>query len=263
MRPAKFMTVCLSFAGCKNAAVPALLLALDLLPGWAAAKDIPVAVAANFTEPARKIAEAFQARSGYSLALSFGSSGQFYTQITQGAPFEIFLSADSAHPVKLEADGAAVPNTVFAYAFGTLVLWSADPALVDAHGAALQTGRFRHLANANPDLAPYGAAGLQTLKALGLYESLASRIATAANITQAYQFVASGNAELGFVALSQVIHDHGGSKWIVPTALYAPIIQDAVLLKAGEHDPGARAFIVYLKSDEARAIIRSYGYTTQ
>jgi molybdate transport system substrate-binding protein len=263
MRAAKLKTIRRLFGRRKVSAVLASLAALALPCGMAAAKDIPVAVAANFTEPAQKIAEAFHAKTGYTLALSFGSSGQFYTQITQGAPFEVFLSADSAHPEKLEAEGEAVPKSVFAYALGTLVLWSADSHLVDARGAVLQTGRFRHLANANPELAPYGAAGLQTLKALGLYETLAPRIVTAANITQAYQFVAGGDAELGFVALSQVIHNHSGSEWIVPAKLYAPIVQDAVLLKTGEHDPGAAAFVTYLKSDAALAIIRNYGYRTQ
>lgn len=236
-----------------------------LLPSCvlAQAKDIPVAVAANFTEPARKIAAAFHDKTGCTLTLSFGSSGQFYAQITQGAPFEIFLSADASHPKKLEADGLAVPGSLFPYAMGKLVLWSADPGLVDKNGKVLQAGKFAHLSIANPDLAPYGAAGVQVLKALGLYATLAPRLVIGANITQAYQFVASGNAALGFVALSQVIHAGKGSEWIVPARLYAPIVQDAVLLKTGENDPGAKAFIAYLKSPDALAIIRGYGYGTK
>jgi molybdate transport system substrate-binding protein len=236
-----------------------------LVPFYAVAqtKAAPVAVAANFTAPAKQIAAAFQLKTGDAVVLSFGSSGQFYSQITQGAPFEVFLSADAKHPKKLESDGLTVPGSLFTYALGKLVLWSATPDLVDAQGAVLQGDKFSHLSNANPELAPYGKAGIETLNALGLYTKLQPKIVTAKDITQAYQFVASGNAELGFVALSQVINKKGGSEWIVPGKYYSPIVQDAVLLKTGAHDPAAEAFLSFLKSPEALAIIKSYGYDTK
>lgn len=230
--------------------------------GMAYAADIPVAVAANFTAPAKELAAAFHAKTGDTLALSFGASGQLYTQISQGAPFEILLSADAARPKKAVAEGFAVPGTVFAYAIGKLVLWSLDPKLVDSKGAVLSTGNFNHLANADPKAAPYGAAGVQTMKALGVYDKIEPKIVTGQTITQTYQFVASGNAELGFVALSEVIKGHKGSEWLVPQALYAPILQDAVLLKPGADDAGAKEFLVFLKSPAAIELIQSYGYAT-
>jgi molybdate transport system substrate-binding protein len=226
-------------------------------------KAVPVAVAANFTAPAKQIAAAFQLKTGDTVVLSFGSSGQFYSQITQGAPFEVFLSADAEHPRKLESDGLTVPGSLFTYAIGKLVLWSTSPGVIDSQGEVLQQGKFSHLSNANPDLAPYGKAGVETLKALGLYTKLKRKIVTAKDITQAYQFVASGNAELGFVALSQVINEKIGSEWIVPGKYYSPIVQDAVLLKSGANDPAAEAFLSFLKSPEALTIIRSYGYDTK
>lgn len=228
----------------------------------ALASDVPVAVAANFTAPAKELATIFHTKTGDTLVLSFGSSGQFYTQIKQGAPFEVFLSADAARPKKAVAYGLAVPGTVFTYAVGKLVLWSADPKLVDADGMVLHDGNFIHIANADPGAAPYGAAGMQTMKALDVYNELAPKIVTGQSITQTYQFVASGNAELGFVALSQVVKSKKGSEWIVPQTLYSPILQDAVLLKTGANDPGAKAFLAFLKSPAALKIIRSYGYTT-
>lgn len=228
----------------------------------ARAADIPVAVAANFTAPAKELAAAFHAKTGDTLALSFGASGQLYTQISQGAPFKILLSADAARPKKAVAEGFAVPGTVFTYAIGKLVLWSADPKLVDAKGVVLSTGDFNHLANADPKAAPYGAAGLQTLKALGIYEKIEPKIVTGQTITQTYQFIASGNAELGFVALSEVIKADKGSQWLVPQTLYAPILQDAVLLKPGADDAGAKRFLAFLKSPAAIQLIQSYGYAT-
>jgi molybdate transport system substrate-binding protein len=228
----------------------------------ARAADIPVAVAANFTAPAKELASLFHAATGYTLALSFGSSGQFYAQIAQGAPFEVFLSADVARPKKAESAGLAVPGTEFTYAVGKLVLWSADPKLVDAKGAILNAGSFAHIANANPTAAPYGAAGIEVMKALKVYAQLAPKIVTGTSITQTYQFIASGNAELGFVALSQVVKTKTGSEWIVPQTLYSPILQGAVLLKPGANDPGAKAFLAFLKTPEAISIIRACGYTT-
>jgi len=229
----------------------------------ARAADIPVAVAANFTAPAKEIATAFHAKTGYTVALSFGASGQFYAQITQGAPFEVFLSADEARPKKIDADGLAVPGTIFTYAVGKLVLWSANPHLVDANGMVLHDGGFTHVAIGDPKSAPFGTAAIQTMKALKVYDQLAPKIVTGQSITQAYQFIASGNAELGFVSLSQVVHDKKGSEWIVPQTLYSPILQDAVLLKTGAQDPGAKAFLTFLQSPVALKIIKSYGYDTK
>ena len=226
----------------------------------ARAADISVAVAANFTAPAKELATVFHAQTGDTLALSFGSSGQIYIQIAQGAPFEIFLSADAARPKKATAAGLAVAGTEFTYAIGKLVLWSADPKLVDPKGEVLVTGGFTHLANADPAAAPYGAAGEQVMKALGVYGKIEPKIVTGQSIMQTYQFVASGNAELGFVAMSQVMKGIKGSKWIVPQNLYTPIVQDAVLLKPGADDAGAKAFLAFLKTPAAAKIIQSYGY---
>jgi molybdate transport system substrate-binding protein len=247
------------------AALLAVFLLLGSLPARASAiapSSLAIAVAANFTAPAKELAANFQLATGNTLVLSFGASGSFFTQIGQGAPYEIFLSADAARPQKLVAMGLGVPGTCFSYATGKLVLWSAAPGFVDAQGKVLSGGKFTHIAIANPKSAPYGEAALETLKALGDYDSVAPLIGSGENITQAYQFVASGNAELGFVALSQVIKDKKGSAWLVPQNLYKPIIQDAVLLKPGADDAAARAFLAYLKTPEARAIIRSYGYAT-
>ena len=226
----------------------------------ARARDVPVAVAANFTEPAKEIAAAFKTATGDTAVLSFGASGQFYTQISHGAPFEVFLSADADRPKKTEADGFAVASTRFTYAVGKLVLYSKTPGLVDGAGAVLASDRFQKLSIADPASAPYGAAAIQTLQHLHLYDAVKPKIVQGASITQAYQFVATGAAELGFVALSQVINEPGGSRWLVPSDDYAPIEQDAVLLKTGETDPAARAFLQFLKGPQARAIIKRYGY---
>jgi molybdate transport system substrate-binding protein len=240
----------------------ALATILTSLVGAASARagDVNIAVAANFTVPAQEIAKAFEAATGDHAVLSFGASGQFYAQITHGAPFEVFLSADADRPAKAEADGLAVPGTRFTYAVGRLVLWSPTPGLVDDRGRVLATGDFKHIAIADPGAAPYGAAAVQTLKTLGLYDRLAPRLVTGASITQALQFVQTGNAELGFVALSQVVDTTGGSRWLVPEADHAPIIQQAVLLKTGAGDKAARAFMAFLKSPRAVSIIRRYGY---
>jgi molybdate transport system substrate-binding protein len=234
-----------------------------LLGAQARAAEVPVAVAANFTAPAKELADAYQKKTGDVLVLSFGASGQFYTQITQGAPFEIFLSADSERPAKLVSGGFGVEGSNFTYAIGKLALWSATQGLVDDQGSVLSAGKFAHLAIANPKAAPYGAAAVETLKALGLYDGLSARIVTGESINQAFQFVASGNAELGFVAYSQIIKDKKGSFWLVPQKLYTPIAQDAVLLKKGADDEAAQGFLDYLKSPDAQAIIKSYGYDTK
>lgn len=238
----------------------ATLVAGLALTAGAQAAEVPVAVAANFTEPAKEIGAAFQKATGNTLALSFGPSGGFYTQISHGAPFEVFLSADDERPKKAEAEGLAVPGTRFTYAVGRLVLYSKTPGMVDAKGAVLKGGKFEKLSIADPTAAPYGTAAIETMTKLGVYEALKPKIVQGSSIAQAYQFVATGAAELGFVAQSQVIKVEGGSRWLVPETLHAPIVQDAVLLKTGANDPAAKAFMTFLKGPEARAIIKRYGY---
>jgi molybdate transport system substrate-binding protein len=224
------------------------------------AAETQVAVAANFTAPGKEIAAAFQTATGDTAVLSFGSSGQFYTQITQGAPFEVFLSADADRPKKAEHDGLAAPGSRFTYAIGRLVLFSKTPGLVDDAGAVLAHGAFDKLAIANPAAAPYGAAAIETLKSMGVYDRLAPKIVQGESISQAYQFVETGAAELGFVAQSQVINEPGGSRWLVPSSDYAPIEQQAVLLHTGDNNPAAKAFMAFLKSPAAVMIIKRYGY---
>ena len=222
-----------------------------------------VAVAANFTKPMTEIAAEFEKATGHTAKLSFGSSGKFVSQMENGAPFEIFLSADESNPIKLEQSGAAVAGSRFVYALGKLVLWSATPGFVDEQGAVLGNGNFKHLALADPKLAPYGAAAVEVLKNMGLSEKLQPLLVQGENIAQTQQFVSTGNAELGFIALSQVI-DNGkigsGSGWIVPSDRYAPIKQAAVLLNLGAENPAAKALLDYLKSAPALAIIEKYGY---
>lgn len=238
-----------------------LVSAIALTP--ARADEVQVAVAANFTQALQKIASAFEQSSGHKIVASYGSTRQFYAQIKNGAPFEVLLAADEATPARLEQEGAAVAGSRFTYARGKLVLWSAKPGVVDDSGALLKKGAFEHLALANPKLAPYGAAALQTMQALGIQEVLRPKIVQAESITQAYQFAASGNALLAFVSLSQVYKDGKiaeGSGWIVPGNLYRPILQDAVLLEKGRSKPAALALLNYLKSEPARAVIQSFGY---
>ena len=240
--------------------VIALGLAALGFPLAAHAAETQVAVAANFTEPAKEIAAAFEKKTGHSAVLSFGSSGAFYTQITHGAPFEVFLSADAERPKKAEDDGFAVVGSRFTYAVGRLVLYSTTPGLVDRGGAVLRTGSFAKLSIAEPSAAPYGAAAVETMKSLKLYDTLEPKIVKGSSITQAYQFVATGAAEVGFVALSQVAAQPGGSRWVVPAKLHSPIDQQAVLLKTGAANPAASAFLRFLRGREARAIIKRYGY---
>jgi len=241
--------------------IAALVTATLAAPAFAG--EISVAVAANFTAPANEIAAAFAKSGGDKAVLSFGASGQFYSQIANGAPFQVFLSADAERPVKAEKDGLAVPGTRFTYAIGKLVLWSKTPGLVDPAGAVLAKGGFAKLAIADPTAAPYGLAAIQTMRTLGLYEKLQPRIVQGASITQALQFVDTGAAELGFVALSQVIDQKGGSRWLVPEVDHEPIVQQAVLLKTGADNPAAKAFLAFLKGPQARAIIEKYGYATR
>ena len=239
-----------------------LLLALMGAASQAQADDVSVAVAANFTAPMQQIAAAFEKETGHKVLASYGSTGKFYAQIKNGAPFELLLAADNETPAKLIKENAAVAGSQYTYAIGKLVLWSAKSAVVDAKGEVLKKGGFDHLALANPKLAPYGAAGVEVMKALGAYDALQPKIVSAENITQAYQFVNSGNALLGFVALSQVLKDGkiDGSAWLVPAHLYAPIRQDVVVLEKGRGKPAAQALANYLKGDKAKAVIKSFGY---
>ncbi len=241
------LTLCASFA----------------MVGSALAHQVQVAVAANFTAPMQAIARAFEQDTGHSVQASYGATGQFYAQISHGAPFEVFLSADDSTPAKLEQDGQSVPGSRFTYAIGTLVLWSPQAGFVDDQGAVLEKGEFKHLSIANPKAAPYGLAAIQTLDKLGLSDKLKSKIVEGQNITQALQFVSTGNAELGFVALSQVYKDGqitSGSAWVVPETMYEPIRQDALLLKKGEANPAAKALVEYLRGPKAAEIIKAYGY---
>ena len=241
-------------------ALAILLTGLVLAPRAACAGEVSVAVAANFAEPAREIGAAFKARTGHDATLSFGASGQFYTQITHGAPFEVFLSADGERPARLEQEGLSLRGTRFTYAVGRLVLYSTTPGRVDARGAVLRRDDLHVLAIADPETAPYGLAAVQTMTRLGVWDRLKPRTVKGSSITQALQFVTTGSAELGFVALSQVINLPGGSRWPVPAADHDPILQQAVLLTPGARNAAAVAFMAFLRGPEARAIIKRYGY---
>lgn len=232
---------------------------LCLAEANAFAAQTNVAVAANFTDAAKEIAAVFHQKTGHEAVLSFGSSGQFYTQITQDAPFQIFLSADNERPKKLVDDGLGVSESRFTYAVGKLVLWSKTPDLVKGE-ETLKAASFAKLSICNPVAAPYGAAAVEAMKSLKVYDTLQPKFVEGANITQAFQFVQTGNAELGFVALSQLTGNDSGSRWLVPQKLYTPILQDAVLLKKGASNEAATAFMTFLKGPEARAIIEKYGY---
>lgn len=234
-----------------------------LISSAAMAADVQVAVAANFTAPMQVIAAEFEKDTGHRAVLSFGSTGKFYAQIKNGAPYELLLSADSMTPETLELEGAAMPSTRFTYAVGKLVLWSSRPDFVDSEGRVLYRGEFKHLALPNPKLAPYGAAALEVMKGMGVLETAQPKFVLGENLPQAYQFVVSGNAELGFLALSQVMKDGkliGGSVWMVPADRYAPIRQDAVVLTSAAGNPAATALLDYLKQEKAQAVIRTFGY---
>ncbi len=240
-----------------------LSLFLVLMACTSAADQITVAVAANFTAPMQDITAAFEQETGHKAVLSFGATGKFYSQIRNAAPFDVFLSADDTTPALLEKEGHAVSDSHFTYATGKLVLWSAKPGFVDDKGEVLQTDSFAHLAIANPATTPYGEAAVETLKKLGTYGKLQGKLVQGDSITQAYQFVSTGNAELGFVALSQVYKDGkitSGSSWIVTPSLHEPLHQDAVLLNNGSSKPAAKLLLDYLKSPAARQIMQRYGY---
>ncbi|MFW2828705.1 molybdate ABC transporter substrate-binding protein [Sphingomonas sp. ID0503] len=236
-----------------------LVALLALLAAPVHAGEVKVAVAANFTEPAKEIAAAYEKASGDRVTLSFGSSGAFATQIANGAPFEVFLSADAERPAVLAMGGQGVAGNRFTYATGRLALYSTK-AVLAASPSALAKGAYAKLSIADPKAAPYGQAAVETLKALRLYDAAAPKIVRGASIAQAYQFVASGAADLGFVALSQIVTVPGGSRWIVPEKYHSPITQDAILLKTGVANPAATGFLRFLKSARAKAIINRYGY---
>ena len=233
------------------------------LSAAAQAEVVQIAVAANFTAPARALAEIFARTTGHEAKLSFGATGAFYTQIKNGAPFDILLAADDERPIRLEKEGDTVPGSRFTYAIGQLVLWSAKPGFVDDQGAVLKGGNFNKIAIANPKLAPYGAAAVETMDKLGLAAALTPKLVTGESIGQTYNFIATGNAELGFVALAQVL-DGGklksGSMWVVPAKYHAPIIQDAVILKRAAANPAASAWMALMRSPNTQDFIRSYGY---
>lgn len=229
----------------------------------ARADEVLVAVAANFNAPLARIAASFEAATGHKVKAAAASTGKLAAQVRAGAPFEVLLAADDETPAALEREGQAVPGTRFTYALGELVLWSAQPGLVDARGAVLAAGAFRHLAIANPRTAPYGRAALEVLRARGLEQALAAKLVTGESIAQAHQFVASGHAALGFVAWSQLVvpgRAPQGSWWRVPPELHQEIRQDAVLLRPGQGRPAAAALLAYLRGDAARALIREAGY---
>ncbi len=227
------------------------------------ADEVQVAVAANFTAPMQDIAQAFEQDTGHRVVAAFGSTGQLFAQISHGAPFEVFLAADDTTPARAESERLAVAGSRFTYATGALALWSADTNLINDGEQLLRSGDFQHLAIANPKTAPYGLAATQVMQALNLTNALKPKLVEGQSIGQTYQFVASGNAQLGFVALSQVSRNGeitSGSAWQVPAALYEPIHQDAVLLSKGANNIAATALLDYLKGERAAAIISRYGY---
>jgi len=241
-----------------------LSIAAGFAAGSAFAGEVQVAVAANFTTQKQVIAADFEKDTGNKVVASYGATGQFYAQIKNGAPFEVFLSADDTTPAKLESEGMTVPGSRFTYAIGALALWSAKDGYVDANGDVLKKNEFRHLAIANPKTAPYGLAATQALDKLGLAQAVAPKIVEGQNISQTQQFIATGNAELGFVALSQIYKNGkitSGSAWMVPESLHEPIKQDAVILTKGKDNAAAKAFVEYLKGPKAAAVIKSFGYT--
>jgi molybdate transport system substrate-binding protein len=235
-----------------------------LLFGTARADTANIAVAANFAAPAKALAQMLQQTTGHTAHLSFGATGAFTAQIENGAPFDVLMAADDKSPARLQAKAMTAAGARLTYAIGRLALWSAQPGLVDDQGKALGGGRFDRLAIANPKFAPYGVAAMQTLEKMGLAAQLQPRLVIGESIGQTWQFVASGNAQLGLVALSQVIREGklaaGGSLWIVPDDLHAPIVQDAVLLRHGADNPAARAWMALLRASAAQDLIRSYGY---
>lgn len=244
----------------------ALVLMASAAINGASAEEIHAAVAANFTAAMKDIVAKYEEQSENTVTLSFGSSGKILAQIQNGAPFQIFFSADQAKPEALEQAGSTVEGSRYTYAIGSLALWSAKADFVDADLTKLKSGDYNKLALANPKLAPYGQAAIETLEALDLTQATQDKWVQGENIAQTYQFVASGNADMGFVALSQIMdkgHVTEGSSWIVPAELYNPIRQDAVILKTAQDNEAVKDFMNYMQSDTAHAIIQSYGYKTE
>ena len=239
------------------------LLAAMAISSSALADQVQVAVAANFTAPFQEIVAEFEQDTGHTVLAAFGATGQLYAQIHHGAPFEVLLSADESTPAKLDSEGLGVEGSRFTYAIGSLVLWSATAGYIDGTDSVLKANQFKRLALANAKAAPYGLAANEVLAALGLSAAVQHKLVEGQSITQAHQFVATGNAELGFVALSQVFKDgqlSSGSAWRVPAELHTPIRQDGLILKKGEHNPAAAALVTYLKGAKATAIVQAYGY---
>ncbi len=240
-----------------------LLFAALLGVSLAQTAELKLAVASNFVQPAKDIAAEFEKVSGHTVSITPGATGKFYAQIVNGAPFDVLLAADDEIPAKLEKEARAVTGTRFTYAIGRLVLWSPKADFVDDGGQVLKSGKFAYLAMANPKVAPYGLAAVQAMQKMGVLSALEPKVVQGENIAQTYQFVVTGNAQLGFVALSQVFQNgklKSGSGWIVPENLYDAIRQDAILLNAGKASPAAAALLEYLKSEKAKKIIASYGY---
>ena len=249
---------------CATALMLLLATAIAGTGGVAGAAEVQVAVAANFAAPMQRIAASFAAATGHTAVVAVGSTGRFYAQIRNGAPFEVLLSADDETPLKLEREGLAVAGTRRTYATGRLVLWSAAPDRVDAEASVLRRPPGGPLAIADPRLAPYGAAAIEAMTKLGVLGAWQPHLVQGESIGQAYQFVATGNAALGFIALSQVMSDGRiarGAGWIVPQELHAPLRQDAVLLNPGKDKPAALALLAHLRSEGVQALLRGYGYT--
>ena len=248
---------------------PVIILSAAVVLATAKAEEVTVAVATNFNAPMQKIAQAFEQDTGHKVLLAFGATGKFYAQIKNGAPFAVLLSADDETPARLEKEGIAIAGTRFTYAVGRLALWSKNPSLVDDKGQVLLSNNtdknnFKKLAIADPKLAPYGAAAIEVIERMGVTDKVRSKLVQGDSISQAFQFVMTENAELGFVALSQISIDGGitqGSAWVVPQNLYTPLKQDAVLLSFGRHNAAAIALMKYIRTERAQTIIRSYGYS--
>lgn len=245
--------------------LPCLILLLALLCSSQLRADVVrVAVAANFTAPMQKIAAEFEHDTGHQASLAFGSTGKFFAQVVNGAPFDVFLAADVETPARLEQDRHAVSGSRFTYAVGRLALWSSLKGKVDSQGEVLKKGEFRHLALPNPKISPYGAVAIEVMQKLGVLATLQAKFVRAENVSQAYQFAASGNAEVAFIALAQIWQDGklttAGSAWVIPPGMHAALRQDAVLLNHGRNNLAAHALLDYMQGDKARSIIKSYGY---
>lgn len=243
--------------------VAAVVILFGLVSAPVCAGEVRAAVASNFSAPMERIVELFQQESGHTVKVSLGSSGKFYTQIKGGAPFDVLLAADEAIPKRLEQEGLTLGGSRFVYALGRLVLWSAQPGLVDARGTVLYKGGYNKLAIADPKLAPYGMAAKETLEKLTMWNAVQGKLVKGENITQTYQFAATENADLAFIALSQIMRDGKvteGSWWLVPPELHQPIRQGAVQLSSAKDTAAAQAFLAFLKREEAKAVMRGFGY---